>query len=188
MVTQETVKALVEVLRLKSELLYRHSLEVAYIAERLSEFLQYEDTGAIKVAGLLHDLGKIAVKDSILQKPGDLSRREWEQIRIHPVMSVDLLSKINHCNPLIIKAVLYHHESADGSGYFGLKVLDIPLEAKILRVSDVFSAMTMDRPYKVAYPYSTSAAYCSGLFDLGVDRSAVRSVLLDCKRTFEKEA
>lgn len=185
--TQETVKALVEVLRLKAESLYLHSLEVAHIAESLSAAIGYENAGSMKTAGLLHDLGKIAVKDSILQKPGDLSKREWEQIRIHPVMSVEVISKVNKFDSSVIKAVLYHHEAADGSGYLGLRDPDIPIEAKILRISDVFSAMTMDRPYKVAYPQTTSAMYCSGLFDFGVDRAVVRNVLLDCKRTFKKD-
>jgi len=182
-IIQHVTKALVEVLRYKTAFLYEHSIGVSAIAVALAEAagLSEEERSMLKTAGYLHDLGKFAVKDSILMKPGRLSQREWEQMRLHPIISVEILKNAlkEDCDDSLLKAILYHHEDADGRGYFGLKDKEIPLYAKILKLSDVFSAMTMDRPYKVAYPVEVSARYTSGLFDIGIPRDTVTKALID---------
>lgn len=96
MINESIVKALTEVLRLKSDTLYRHSIEVARVAESLCHVLNINGgiAAAIRDAGYLHDLGKLGVKDVILQKPGELSGREWEQIKLHPVLSVEILKSL----------------------------------------------------------------------------------------------
>jgi len=174
------VNTLLEVLKLKSESLYYHSNHVAEVAKVLGSTIGCSDRECeiLQTAGYLHDIGKLGVKDSILFKTEALTRKEWEQIKLHPIMSIDILRNIGECeNEDIFKTILYHHENTDGSGYFGLKMKEIPLLAKILRVADVFSAMSMDRPYKTAYPVEVSAAYASGLFTFDIQRKDIKEVL-----------
>jgi putative nucleotidyltransferase with HDIG domain len=101
----------------------------------------------IKVAGLLHDIGKIAVPIEILNKPGELNDLEREFIKCHSQIGFDLLEKIDFPWP-VLQAILQHHERLNGSGYpAGLKDNDIILEAKILGVADVVEAMMCSRSY-----------------------------------------
>jgi putative nucleotidyltransferase with HDIG domain len=103
----------------------------------------------IRVAGLLHDIGKIGVPDAVLQKPGPLSSEEWAEMRRHPEIGARILT-----HPALADTrewVLCHHERPDGRGYpRGLTGDAIPLEAKILAVADAYEAMTADRPYRRA--------------------------------------
>jgi len=101
----------------------------------------------IRVAGLLHDLGKIAVPTEILIKPGELNHLECEFIKSHCQIGFDLLKNIDFPWP-VLQAILQHHERLDGSGYpAGLTDQDIILEAKIIGVADVVEAMVCARPY-----------------------------------------
>lgn len=103
----------------------------------------------IGLAGLLHDLGKIGISDSVLTKPGPLDDGEWAQMRTHPQIGARLLSRPELSD---LRAwILAHHERPDGSGYpFGLSGADIPLEARILAAADAYEAMTADRVYRRA--------------------------------------
>lgn len=176
------MNVIMEMVRLKSKALYQHSLEVSYIAESLATTmgLRPEQITTIKNAGTCHDIGKMGIKEDILLKPGSLTEKEWEQVKLHPFFSVRLLQRCNgELPPLLHESILYHHENADGSGYLGLK--EIPIGAKILRIADCFSAMTMERPYKPAFPAEVAAKHCSKLFPLKID---VETVLLQCKENF----
>ncbi len=105
---------------------------------------------SLKVAGLLHDLGKIGMPEEILNKQGSLTREEHEAIRRHPSIGSRILKDALHLNDLA-PAVMYHHERWDGAGYpSGLSGERIPLMARILAVADAFDAMTSDRPYRKA--------------------------------------
>jgi len=105
----------------------------------------YED---IKLAALLHDIGKIGVPEAILNKQGPLSTEEWERIKQHPLIGVNILQPIHELKTAIL-GVKYHHERFDGKGYpEGLRGGSIELGARILAVSDTFDAMTTDRPYR----------------------------------------
>ena len=112
--------------------------------------LPEERIEGLRVAGLLHDLGKIAVASEILSKPGKINEYEFAIIKAHPQVGYDILKTIEFPWP-VADVVLQHHERLDGSGYpAGLKEPDILLEAKILGVADVVEAMSSHRPYRPA--------------------------------------
>ncbi|MBI5866409.1 MAG: HD domain-containing protein, partial [Planctomycetes bacterium] len=100
-------------------------------------------------AGRLHDVGKIGIAERILNKPGDLTEVEFEQIKQHPRLSYEMLRPVSSLGPNLLDAVLHHHEDYDGSGYpDGLAGESISLGARILRIVDVFDALTSTRPYR----------------------------------------
>ena len=102
----------------------------------------------MEAASLLHDMGKLAVPEHILNKPGKLSAAEFERMKLHASIGADILSSIHFPYP-VIPIVRHHHESWDGSGYpDGLSGTAIPLGARILAVIDCFDALTSDRPYR----------------------------------------
>jgi putative nucleotidyltransferase with HDIG domain len=102
----------------------------------------------IERGALLHDVGKIAVPDQILRKPGSLTEEEWHTMRQHPRAGYEILQSIDFLGDAA-SLVLAHHESYDGSGYpAGLAGDEIPLGARIFAVADAFDAMTQDRPYR----------------------------------------
>ncbi len=148
--TEKIVKSLVRGIEIRDSYTRGHSERVAYFSKRIAEEmgLRKDEVKAIYVAGLLHDIGKIGIPDSILLKPGKLSNEEYEIIKLHPTLSYELL---NHIDVLknSLPGIKYHHERWDGSGYpEGLKGKEIPLQARILAVADSFDAMTSDRIYR----------------------------------------
>jgi HD-GYP domain-containing protein (c-di-GMP phosphodiesterase class II) len=131
-----------------------HSTRVALYARRLANTLQLtkEETDDIYYAGLLHDIGKIGVRDSILRKPGALSHEELMEMQTHPVIGEDILKRWGDFER-ILPAVRWHHERYDGKGYpDGLAGAEIPFIARLLSVCDAFDAMTSDRPYRKGMP------------------------------------
>jgi HD-GYP domain-containing protein (c-di-GMP phosphodiesterase class II) len=101
---------------------------------------------------LLHDIGKMAIPDNILRKPGALSEAEWQVMRQHPQTAYTWLSTINYLKPAIVIPYC-HHERWDGKGYVqGLAEQQIPLWARVFSVVDVWDAMCSDRPYRQAIP------------------------------------
>lgn len=106
----------------------------------------------LHLAGLLHDIGKIGVKEEILHHPDVLTREQHEQIRIHPIISTKIIRPTIN-DEEILTIIRHHHEYWDGSGYpDGLKEEQIPIGSRILQVSDTFDAMTSTRPYREAWP------------------------------------
>jgi HD-GYP domain-containing protein (c-di-GMP phosphodiesterase class II) len=100
------------------------------------------------MAGLLHDVGKIGIEDSVLRKAGRLTEAEYEHIKLHPELGYRILADLRQLAD-VLPAVLHHHEQWDGAGYpHGLKSVDIPQIARIMAVADAFDAMTSDRPYR----------------------------------------
>lgn len=147
-----TVEALTHAVEAKDPYTFGHSKRVAeyasWVARRFG--LGGETVEAIRRGGALHDIGKIGIEEKILLKPGRLNEEEFEQIKMHPIIGVKILSPIKFPKETI-DAVKYHHERMDGSGYpEGIKGDQIPLSAKILAVCDAFEAMTSDRPYRKA--------------------------------------
>lgn len=133
----------------KDHYTYGHSRKVSQYAVAMAQDMNLppEKIAVIRTAGLLHDIGKIGIPDSILNKDGALDDQEWRQIRAHPRMGVEILRYVVElANALPI--ILNHHEHFDGSGYpSGTKGQDIPFEARLLSVADAYDAMTSLRPY-----------------------------------------
>jgi putative nucleotidyltransferase with HDIG domain len=131
-----------------------HSTAVAHYAAAVARRLGWSgaDLAMLRMAAMLHDVGKVSVPDRILQKPGPLSVDEYEQIKDHPVAGAEIVERIEGLSP-IVEWIRRSHEHYDGSGYpDGLRGEDIPLASRILLVADAFDAMTSHRPYGGALP------------------------------------
>ncbi len=153
--SHELVIALAKALEAKSPYTEGHSERVADLSRKIAAHLNLEEEQIENLyqAALLHDIGKIGINDDILNKEGSLTPEEYNHIKQHPLLGVDILSPINQFKN-IIPIISAHHERNDGSGYpFGLKEKEIPLEAKIISVADTFDAITSSRPYRDAQSY-----------------------------------
>lgn len=142
----------------RSRLLYQHSVETAYISCSIGKLLNMdeEEITLLNVAGVFHDVGKLAILPEILQKPSELTSREKELVRAHPEWGVDHVKRIPYLvsrfGDRLTNMILMHHEEPDGTGYPYRKMLDdINIHTRILIIADRFQAMTTDRAYKAAY-------------------------------------
>jgi HD-GYP domain-containing protein (c-di-GMP phosphodiesterase class II) len=128
-----------------------HNRRVAQLCVRIGRQLAMT-TNELRVlsrAGLLHDIGKVAIPDQILDKHSALDAAEWTLMRSHPEIGLSLLGQSRSRREML--AVLYHHERLDGSGYpYGLAADSIPIEARIVAAADTYDALTSDRPYRKA--------------------------------------
>jgi putative two-component system response regulator len=112
---------------------------------------------ALRRGGYLHDLGKIAVPDAILKKGSDLTRQEWDIMKLHPVTGENICKPLKSLR-LVLPIIRHHHEHADGSGYpDGLRAGEIPLLPRVLQVVDVYDALRTARPYKPALSHDEAA-------------------------------
>jgi len=129
-----------------------HSYRVSVIAEQIAREMGCSETETenIRVAALLHDLGKIGVSADVLNKIGKLSQEEREQIKEHTKKAAALLQPIGGKVLDILPLIVSHHETFDGKGYVGIKGENIPLGARIITVADFYDALTSDRPYRKA--------------------------------------
>jgi putative nucleotidyltransferase with HDIG domain len=148
-----TVENLMTALDLRDVETFGHSQTVAKFSEVLAGILGIHDgdrLSHIRMGALLHDIGKIAIPDSILKKPGPLSPEEWKKIKLHPVLGFGLIKEIKLV-PEVGQIVLCHHERFDGTGYpKGLARDRIPVEARIFALADALDALTAHRPYRKA--------------------------------------
>ncbi len=131
-----------------------HSLRVAAYSHAIAIALglSEEDAESIRIAAQLHDIGKIGIPDSVLQKPGMLTPEEYGLIKLHPQIGRKILEKVGRFERLL-GVVELHHENYDGTGYpYGLAGTNVPLDARIVHVADSFDAMTTTRSYRSALP------------------------------------
>jgi putative two-component system response regulator len=118
------------------------------LAERLG--LRDEEKVALRRAGIVHDIGKISVPEHILTKRGPLTDEEWKIMKQHPVVGERICAPLKSFR-LVLPVIRHHHEKLDGSGYpDGLKGEEIPLTARILQITDIYDALTTERPYRNA--------------------------------------
>ncbi|MEX2221683.1 MAG: HD domain-containing phosphohydrolase [Candidatus Rokuibacteriota bacterium] len=149
--------------------------------------LDQEMVRSLRLGGYLHDLGKIAVPDGILLKPGPLDPIEQERIRAHPGVGSDLVLGLRSMD-LVRPIMRHHHEKWDGSGYpDGLKGEGIPLGARIISVVDVFDALHTDRPYKAALPRSEAVSTLIRETDSGYWDPRVVETFLEILRHYKHD-
>lgn len=149
----ESIVGFANTIRAKDMYTADHATQTAKIATAIGKRigLNAKQLEVIHYSALLHDLGKIGVPEKILQKPGALTEEEFNEIKRHPIIGVEIIRPLHELTDMI-PPILYHHERIDGSGYpYGLSDKRIPVEAKIVAIADTFQALTSDRVYRKAY-------------------------------------
>ena len=153
------LEALARVIDARDPYTFEHSARVAAVSQELAEGmgLSAVDLVVLRRAGLLHDIGKIGVADTILGKKGPLNEEEWAAIRRHPVIGFEMLKDVPFLQPSL-DPIRHHHERWDGDGYPDkLKGTSISQLARIVTVADAFDAMTSDRPYRKSFSFEFAA-------------------------------
>lgn len=148
----ETTEALANAIDAKDSYTSGHSMRVALLSKEIAEEagLTDEECDQVYFSALLHDVGKIGVRDEVIRKPDKLTDEEFANIKQHPVLGYQILSSIRQ-SPYLSVGAHYHHERYDGSGYpEGLKGEEIPVIARIIAVADAYDAMTSSRSYRDA--------------------------------------
>lgn len=148
--TQRTIEKMVQMLHERDPYTAEHSEGVADLAEEIARELALpeDQIEIIRIAALVHDIGKVAIPDGILNKPGPLNPSEWALVKQHPVIGADLLKNLEMYRDAA-QIVKYEHEHWDGAGYpEGLKGEQIPIGARIIHVADVYHALTSERLYR----------------------------------------
>ena len=147
---EKVIIALAKAVEAKDAYTKGHVDRVATLASNLAKEsgLSNDEQQTLYMGGLLHDIGKIGISDSILNKPGKLTDEEFIKIKEHPSTGEDICKPLNSIRSLL-PVIKHHHEKMDGSGYpSGLKGDEIPISARIMAVVDVYDALTSDRPYR----------------------------------------
>ena len=170
--------AFAQVIDSKSPFTSGHSERVTLFTGLIAEELALPDDERrwIKRAALLHDIGKLGVSNSVLDKPGKLDPDEWIAIKMHPVHTETILSRIAAFRELAAIAGA-HHERLDGKGYpRGLKGEEIAFETRIITTADIFDAMTADRPYRAAMPVATALGVMTELVGTAIDADCLAAL------------
>ncbi|HWJ46504.1 MAG TPA: HD-GYP domain-containing protein, partial [Candidatus Udaeobacter sp.] len=155
-----TIEALALAIEAKDETTGEHLQRVRVYAMELAKDLglSADETEALRAASVLHDIGKLAVPEHIISKPGKLTPEEFEKMKIHPIVGAEILEQVHFPYP-VVPIVRAHHEKWDGSGYpNGLVGEDIPIGARILSAVDCLDALASDRQYRKALPLNEAMA------------------------------
>lgn len=184
-----TIEGLAMAIEAKDKNTHEHLLRVrVYVSEIGKKKGVEEDVmKALVTASFLHDIGKLAVPEYIINKPGKLTREEFDKMKIHPSVGADILERVRFPYP-VVPIVRSHHESWDGSGYpDGLQGEQIPLGARILSVVDCFDAMASERPYRRALPLAEAMAHVKKFAGIQFDPEIV-AILDGCYVELEEKA
>jgi diguanylate cyclase (GGDEF)-like protein/putative nucleotidyltransferase with HDIG domain len=171
-----TIEALAMAVEAKDENTHRHLMRVRVYVTELGKALGLDKSmmQALTSAAFLHDIGKLAVPEHIINKPGKLTPEEFEKMKIHPVVGADILERIHFPYP-VVPIVRAHHEAWDGSGYpDGLKGEEIPIAARILTAVDCFDALASERPYRRAMPLADAMVFVKKRAGVQFDPEVVR--------------
>ena len=156
-----------------------HSTRVSVIAEVIARRLGWRSSrlAALRLGGLLHDVGKLSLDSAVLHKRGPLDERERVEVRRHPVVGAKLIRPFANLRPAL-PYVLFHHERWDGAGYpSGRSCEQIPAGARILALADAFDAMTSTRPYRTALPLDRALGEVRDCAGSQFDPAVVRAFL-----------
>jgi putative nucleotidyltransferase with HDIG domain len=167
-----SIRSLVLSLEAKDPYTKDHSIKVAHVSIQIAKHfgLSQEEQRNVRLAGLLHDVGKIGIRENVLHKPGKLDDTEVEHMRLHPLIGARILLPLSQRFPTVVDAVRSEHERFDGKGYpDGLRGEQIPFAARMIAVADCYDAITSNRPYRGAqakeYAASEIAAGSGTQFD-----------------------
>src|SRR5271170_167198 len=155
-----TIEALALAIEAKDQTTHDHLQRVRVYAVEVAKELNVDHEGmeALQAAALLHDIGKLAIPEHIISKPGRLTPEEFEKMKIHPLVGAEILERVRFPYP-VVPIVRAHHEKFDGTGYpAGLKGTEIPIGARILSAVDFLDAMASDRQYRRALPLNEAVA------------------------------
>lgn len=174
----EVTETLIGVIEARDPNLNGHSRNVQMLSMCLYKHLPTHMKEGIspvsfEYAALLHDVGKLGVPESILNKPGKLDAGEWEVMKQHPKIAMDLLRTLPSFDE-IKDWILYHHERIDGNGYYGIPGDEIPIAARIIAVCDTYSAITMRRSYKDKKTHEEAMEIISDVAGTQLDPDIVR--------------
>jgi len=184
-----TIEALATAIEAKDECTGDHLRRVQVYSLELAKHLGLspDEVHALQAASILHDIGKLAVPDYIISKPGKLTPAEFERMKVHTVVGAEILEQVAFPYP-VAPIVRSHHEKWDGSGYpDGLKSHDIPIGARILSAVDCLDALASDRQYRRALPLDEAMSYVAGLSGRSFDPQVV-DILQANYREFESLA
>ncbi len=179
-----TVKALAAAIDGKDKYTRGHSERVARISVAIGKEMNLpeDELEALRISALLHDVGKIAIDDSILKKPAALTSEEFDIMKTHPVKGYKIMSQIPGMDAFL-PGMYMHHEMVNGEGYpQGLKGDEIPLQGKIVSVADTFDAMTIDRPYSKGMVLSEALDRIRGLVGTRYDGAVVEALVRGCQK------
>ncbi len=168
-----------EIVDAKSPYTATHSIRVTELTLRIAQHLGYDPSrlADLKRAALLHDIGKLSVPNSILDKPGPLSAEEWETVRLHPYYTQRILEHIRGFERLAYVAAS-HHERLDGRGYFrGLHADLVPTEARMLAAADIYDALSTARPYRPALPDDVALRIMERDRGIGIDGDCLDALI-----------
>jgi diguanylate cyclase (GGDEF)-like protein/putative nucleotidyltransferase with HDIG domain len=184
-----TIEALATAIEAKDECTGDHLRRVQVYSLELAKHLGLasDEVNALQAASILHDIGKLAVPDYIISKPGKLTPDEFEKMKVHTVVGAEILEQVAFPYP-VAPIVRSHHEKWDGTGYpDGLKAEDIPIGARILSAVDCLDALASDRQYRRALPLDEAMNYVAGLAGKSFDPQVVE-ILKANYREFEQMA
>ena len=172
------VQALVNAMEAKSPYLRGHSHRVAAVAATIAAELGLTDfeVESVRLAGHLHDIGKIGVREAVLDKPGRLTSDEFAHVQEHVPIGLKILSPLTHLGP-VLEYIAHHHERVDGSGYPGkLSGNEVSVGGQILGAADALDALTSPRAYREAMPLDEALASLEAMGPRGICPTLVPTV------------